>query len=364
MERRIHRALAASMLVGLAVVSPALAALDGLDEAMAAASLELANGAVLTTEEAADLERRVAEDPWDLESRTALIGYYLVRLADDEPPSAHREHILWLIEHEPEAPVLGLPVFANPVLDGPLYHQGAAIWNRHLERDPDNLTILHNASAYFLLAERELAVELLERASRIEPENTRWHERIGQARMLDAVMDTEPDTDTEPVTEPATEPSREPIVFFEIALDEADETRRPHVLADAAEAAVVAKDWEKAVAYANDLLRSTAEDTTNWFYGNAVHRGNLVLGHAALAQGDVDGAAWFLIRAGDTPGSPQLNSFGPRMRLARDLLEAGERDAVIEYLELCGRFWEKETVDAWVRTIEAGGMPDFGRHLR
>lgn len=112
------------------------------------------------------------------------------------------------------------------------------------------------------------------------------------------------------------------------------------------------------------LLRSTAEDTADWFYGNAVHRGNLVLGAVAFAKGDVDGAALFLVRAGRTPGSPQLNSFGPRMGLARDLLEAGQRDAVAEYLELCGRFWRQETVDAWIRTIEAGGMPDFGSNLR
>lgn len=354
MERRIHWALSTSVLVGLAVVSPVLATLDGLDEAMTAATLELASGAALTTEEAVDLERRVAEDPWDLESRTVLIGHYLTHLADDEAPSARREHILWLIEHQPEAPVLGVPIFANPVLDGRLYRRGAAIWNRHLERDPNNLAILHNASAYFLLAERELAIELLERASQIEPENPRWRERIGQAYMLDAVVGTEPDA----------EPATEPIIYFESALEETGETRRLHVLADTAEAAALAEDWEKAVEYANDLLRSAAEDTTDWFYGNAVHRGNLVLGAVAFAKGDVDQAALYLVRAGRTPGSPQLNSFGPRMGLARDLLEAGQRDAVVEYLELCGRFWKKETVDAWIRTIEAGGLPDFGSNLR
>lgn len=354
MERRIHRALSTSVLVGLVVVSSAMATLDSLDEAMTAATLELASGAALTTEEAVDLERRVAEDPWDLESRTVLIGHYLTRLHDDEAPSAHRDHILWLIEHQPEAPVLGVPFFANPVLDGELFRQGATIWNRHLERDPDSLAILHNASAYFLFADRELAIELLERASQIEPENPRWRERLGQTHMLDAAMGTEPDV----------EPATEPIVYFESALEETDDMRRLLVLADAAEAAVLAEDWEKAVEYANDLLRSGAEDTTDWFYGNAVHRGNLVLGAVAFAKGDVDQAALYLVRAGQTPGSPQLNSFGPRMRLARDLLEAGQRDAVVEYLELCGRFWQKETVDAWIRTIEAGGMPDFGTNLR
>lgn len=355
MERRIHRALSTSVLVGLVVVSPALATLDGLDEARIAATREWASGRELTGEEAVDLERRVAENPWDLESRTILLGYYSARRTDDEARSAYREHILWLIEHQPEAPVLGVAtVGVNPTLDGRLYRQGAAIWTRHLERDPNNLAILHNASVYFRFAERELAIELLERASQIEPENPRWRERIGQTRMLDALAGSEPDVES----------ATEAVAAFESVLEETGDTRRLDVLADAAEAAALAEDWEKAIVYANDLLRSATEDTTDWFYGNAVHRGNLVLGRVAFAKGDVDRAGRFLVRAGDTPGSPQLNSFGPGMRLARDLLEAGQRDAVVEYLELCGRFWQKETVDAWIRTIEAGGMPDFGSNLR
>lgn len=355
MERRIHWALSTSVLVGLVVVSPALATLDGLDEARIAATREWASGRKLAGEEAVDLERRVAENPWDLESRTILIGHYSARRTDDEARLAYREHILWLIEHQPEAPVLGVATLGvSPVLDGRLYRQGAAIWDRHLERNPNNLAILHNASAYFLFAEREHAIELLERASRIEPENPRWRERIGRTRMLDARAGSEPDVES----------ATEAVADFESVLEETDDTRRLHVLADAAEAAALAEDWEKAVEYADALLRSAAEDTTDWFYGNAVHRGNLVLGAVAFARGDLDRAARFLVRAGDTPGSPQLNSFGPRMRLARDLLEAGQHDAVIEYLELCGRFWRKETVDAWVRTIEAGDIPDFGTNLR
>lgn len=355
MERRIHWALATGVLVGLVVVSPALATLDGLDEARITVLREWASGRDLTGEEAVDLERSVAENPWDLESRTRLLGHYSARRTDDEARSAYREHVLWLIEHQPEAPVLGLTTLGvNPVRDGRLYRQGAAIWERHLERDPNNLAILHNASAYFLFAERELALELLERASRIEPENPRWRERIGRTRMLDARAGTEPDVES----------ATEAVAAFESVLEETDDTWRLNVLADAAEAAALAEDWEKAVEYANDLLRSAAEDTTDWFYGNAVHQGNLVLGAVAFAKGDVNQAALFLVRAGRTPGSPQLNSFGPRMGLARDLLEAGQRDAVVEYLELCGRFWQKETVDAWIRTIEAGGMPDFGTNLR
>ena len=43
--------------------------------------------------------------------------------------------------------------------------------------------------------------------------------------------------------------------------------------------------------------------------------------------------------SGKTPGSPQLNSFGPDFMLDRELLEKGERAAVLAHLELVGKFW-------------------------
>lgn len=61
----------------------------------------------------------------------------------------------------------------------------------------------------------------------------------------------------------------------------------------------------------------------------------------------------------------QLNSFGPNMLLAKELLLAGERDAVLAYIDACGRFWEHDagSLWAWRRIINAGGIPNFGAHL-
>ena len=69
-------------------------------------------------------------------------------------------------------------------------------------------------------------------------------------------------------------------------------------------------------------------------------------------------------RAGKTPGSPQLNSFGPNMMLAEALLEAGRKETVIEYLKLCGKFWKRGQVDKWIEVIKEGGIPKFGANLR
>ena len=78
-------------------------------------------------------------------------------------------------------------------------------------------------------------------------------------------------------------------------------------------------------------------------------------------SGDINGAKQHLIKAGQM-GSPHLNSFGPNMLLAKELLEKGEREAVIEYFELCAKFWQmkEDRLERWKSIVEQGGVPDFG----
>ena len=125
---------------------------------------------------------------------------------------------------------------------------------------------------------------------------------------------------------------------------------------------MAAGEAEKAKAYALDLLKQAPPLRDNWNYGNAIQVGNLVLGMIALASNDVTEANHLLLEAGKTPGSPQLNSFGPNMLLAQQLLAKGEREAVFQYFDLCAKFWklERGRLDAWKAVVIKGGIPDFG----
>lgn len=79
-------------------------------------------------------------------------------------------------------------------------------------------------------------------------------------------------------------------------------------------------EHERATRFATQLLEIAQTFPNDWNYGNAIHHGHLVLGRVALAVGDLETARSDLLAAGRTPGSPQLNSFGPNMRLAKDVL--------------------------------------------
>ena len=122
---------------------------------------------------------------------------------------------------------------------------------------------------------------------------------------------------------------------------------------------------EDARKYAQELMDLLPQFQGDWNYGNAVQDANLVLGRIALREGNVEEAKRRLIEAGKSPGSPQMNSFGPNMSLAEDLLKKGERQVVLDYFALCRKFWKMDygKLALWSKEVKAGRIPDFGANL-
>ncbi len=141
--------------------------------------------------------------------------------------------------------------------------------------------------------------------------------------------------------------------------------KRFYALSDAAKESFVVGKIEDAQKYASELMTLLPQFQGNWNYGNAVHDANLVLGRIAVRDGRIDEAKKYLLEAGKSPGSPQLNTFGPNMSLAKDLLEKGERQVVLDYFELCRRFWRLHhgRLDKWSQQVKDGKIPDFGANL-
>lgn len=119
-----------------------------------------------------------------------------------------------------------------------------------------------------------------------------------------------------------------------------------------------------AKAFAERALELAPQFQKNWNYGNAVHLGHTVLGLLALQQQDHSSAIRELHAAGQTPGSPQLNSFGPTMHLAKELLKLGHVEPVLTYLEQCRAFWEMggTWLALWERKVREGHVPNFFQH--
>ena len=143
------------------------------------------------------------------------------------------------------------------------------------------------------------------------------------------------------------------------------ERERFYALNDAARSSFEIGKTEEADRYARELMTLKERYQDDWNCGNAIHGANVVLGRIALIENRVDDSKKHLIAAGNSPGSPQLNSFGPNMTLAKDLLENHETEIVLEYFELCRVFWEMhdEKLDSWSEAVKNGDVPEFGGNL-
>jgi len=159
--------------------------------------------------------------------------------------------------------------------------------------------------------------------------------------------------------------AQEQLAALEKANPSASELDRFYDLPNLAKLAFNADDLQKAEIYARELLKMAPKYPKDWNYGNAIFDGNFVLGRLALRRGDVKSADDYLLQAGRTPGSPQLDSFGPNMTLAKELVDRGESDVVLQYLALCKHFWDLDRgrLDEWSTAIRNGTVPSFEGQL-
>jgi hypothetical protein len=120
-----------------------------------------------------------------------------------------------------------------------------------------------------------------------------------------------------------------------------DEYRIRHLKTDIlgalAKASFEAGDAEAKKAAQEWLASST--NPKDWEYGDVIHDANALLGRLAMREGDPKAAGDYLLKAGQTPGSPILDSSGPRFVLAAELLAAGEKQVILDYLDLVEKFW-------------------------
>jgi hypothetical protein len=121
--------------------------------------------------------------------------------------------------------------------------------------------------------------------------------------------------------------------------------------------AVQAGQLDKAQVYANLTLQTPSSSY------DSIHTGNVVLGLVALNRdGDLSAAKAYLLAAAKTKGSGILDRWGPNLALAKALLDKGQTETVLEYLQSCKSFVTKNPkLDDWIALLKGGRAPDFSR---
>ncbi len=311
----------------------------------------LEQGRDLAEKEAANLEAIIERSPDDLSSRTMLLSYYYNnRSAADPEGQQLYKHLLWIIKEYPGSEIAERHITHLDSTDGEMFNRIKELWLEQVESHKQNPLVAANAANFFKHSNVGKEEALLIRAQEIEPDNPKWAERLG-INYLKRLL-----------TAPSRDLALKALQQFEKALkDTTGEKERFHLAIHLAKCAIEAEEFAKARTYAEQLLKKAPDLKDHPDYARAFHQGNVTLGRLALAEGNVRKAKKMLLTAAQPPDYSDKHSFVPDVVLARKLLEKGEKDAVITYLQACRTFWTIGTdrLNGWVAEIKEAAIPDF-----
>jgi hypothetical protein len=312
-----------------------------------------------SAEEVEGLEKELQQAPDNAVVRILLLNYHGRRGSLFEGSRReHERHLFWLIEKAPQLLVGNAYDSFDPATPGEGYEEAKRLWLGQLAVHENDVTVLRNAAAFFTHCDTDLSEGILKKARGLESESPEWPERLGALYARRAQQGP---------PEQRRAMAQQALAELQRALAAvSDEHGRFLRLPEVARAAFEAGELQQAHDYATELLGKTQKRNYHfWQEPYAVHVGNVVLGRLALRARRVAEATAYLLEAGKTRGSPIHRTGGPNMMLAQELLNLGERGAVVEYLKLCANFWQTpdHQAEQWIYALEHGGTPDFGPNL-
>jgi hypothetical protein len=136
---------------------------------------------------AQELESQLEKNPEDLNARAKLIGYYYyqwMQPGEAATKAARRKHILWLIEHHPDSPILNLAEVAiedtgNSLADPEGFKQARQLWVSQMEARKTDGPMLGNMAKFFQMTDKNLAESALLQAKAAQPQNAQWDWQLG-----------------------------------------------------------------------------------------------------------------------------------------------------------------------------------------
>lgn len=313
-------------------------------------------GRDLSAEQAAEIEKHLTTAPDDMEARTKLLGYAMLRRLQDAGIRDRREqNVLWIIGHHPNAAIAGTPfIELDPLSDGEAYDEGRRLWISQVAVTKTNVAVLANAVQFFMVHDKRLAEEYLKRLCVLEPTNPVWFQQLSFLYSLSAEYPR---------------PGQLPAEDFAKALKELEtayrlttnQSDRVYLMTLLGALALDAGQCDQAQSYGRHLLQMAPKD--EWSYALHVHRAHTLLGRVALREDRIAEAKASLLESANITGSTNLNSFPPEMVLAKVLVSIGETNTVMKYLEVCQTVWPKAqaALEKWRQEIRATGTSTFQR---
>jgi tetratricopeptide (TPR) repeat protein len=302
------------------------------------------SGKSLSKAKADELEADLRKSPEKIDPRLTLIGYYSSNGKTPLDRQRLRTHVLWMIENHPEHPATAEPSLRDLPGDSEGNAQILALWNKNVESRSDDVAVLKDAEKFFFSKDAAAADQLIHRIAEKEPNNREWPNELAQLYRMFGIPGQNID-----------DPAQRAVESYKRVLELTRNSQAREGLAgEMAQASFKVGDFPAASALAKIFLRS--KDRT------APQRANTILGRVALRSGDVADAKQYLLASSGPEAAADVAFSGPSMVLAKELLERGERDAVLLYLQNCLSLWPRgeNVLQIWISEIEKGKTPNFG----
>jgi tetratricopeptide (TPR) repeat protein len=249
-----------------------------------------------------------------------------------------------MIQHHPEHPATAEPSLRDLPDDAEGNAQILALWRKNVESRGDDLAVLKNAERFFFGKDPATADRLIHQISEREPNNREWADELAQLYRMFGIPSQHIDDRAQRAVE----------AYGRVLALTRNPAAREALAGDMAAAAFRMGDFTGAAELAKIHLRGNDR--------SAPQRANTVLGRIALRSGDTQTAKQYLLNSSQPEAGKDVSFSGPTMVLAKELLEQGEREAVLQYLENCILLWPRgeNVLQFWIADIKNGKIPNFG----
>jgi hypothetical protein len=231
------RSCAMKIRIALVVAATTLSGVTARAQTQQEAAQFARDGRTLSPQQVSDLEDGLKANPDDLDARTRLLGYYFsssLRIAGaDATRGARRRHILWIIEHHPEAEVTRLSEMTidpagHALADPDAYNEARQLWLRQVDLHKSNAQVLVHAARFFRLSDKAISLSSLKKAFQLTPNNEEVASELGYTYAITALGITMINNNGLPV---GADPAQAASQIAKTAIDELRASPNPVVIA-------------------------------------------------------------------------------------------------------------------------------------